>query len=34
MVPEVMRTTKCDMKANIYSLGIIVKELFDFDSKM
>jgi serine/threonine protein kinase len=33
MAPEVMRTTKYDTKADIYSLGTIVEELFIFDIK-
>jgi serine/threonine protein kinase len=33
MAPEVMRSRKYDTKADICSLGIIVEELFIFDSK-
>jgi serine/threonine protein kinase len=33
MAPEVMRTRKFDMKSDIHSLGIIVVELFLFNSK-
>jgi alpha-tubulin suppressor-like RCC1 family protein len=32
MAPEVMRTKKYDTKADIYSLGIIVEELFTFNN--
>jgi serine/threonine protein kinase len=34
MAPEIMRTKKYDMKSDIYSLGIIVEELFLFNRKM
>ncbi len=29
--PEVMRTRKYDMKADVYSLGVIVQELFNIE---
>jgi serine/threonine protein kinase len=31
MAPEVLRTRKYDTKADIYSLGVIIAELFNFD---
>jgi hypothetical protein len=34
MAPEVMRTRKYDMKSDIFSLGIIVEELFLFNTEM
>jgi serine/threonine protein kinase len=33
MAPQVMRSTKYDMKSDIYSLGMIVEQLFLFDNK-
>jgi serine/threonine protein kinase len=33
MGPEVIKSGKYDTKADIYSLGIIVEELFIFDTK-
>jgi serine/threonine protein kinase len=33
MAPEVIKSGKYDTKADIYSLGIIVEELFIFDTK-
>jgi serine/threonine protein kinase len=33
MAPEVIKSRKYDTKADIYSLGIIVEELFIFDTK-
>jgi serine/threonine protein kinase len=34
VAPEVIRTTKYDIKADIYSLGIIAEELFLLNSQM
>jgi serine/threonine protein kinase len=34
MAPEVVKSKKYNTKADIYSLGVIIKELFNFESKM